>query len=80
MNNAATADDLPCKRKSCPSDGDTGACIAAGQKACSPVDSGITLAGILKGKIRAWVIERAIVILFVGLIIAIMHFWLGLIR
>jgi hypothetical protein len=80
MNNAATADDLPCKRKSCLSDGDPGAPIAPGQTACSPADSGKTLKGILKEKIRAWVVERAIVILFVGLIIAIMHFWLGLIR
>ncbi len=35
------------------------------------------LKGILKEKIRTWVIEKGIIIIFVGLIISAMYFWLG---
>jgi hypothetical protein len=80
MNNAATTDDLPCKRKSCRSDGTPEITVDPEQTACSPADPGLSLKGILKEKIRTWVIEKAIVILFVGFIVVVMHFWLGLIR
>ena len=80
MSSAATTDDLPCKRKSCLSDGEPGALISPGSTACSPMVPGKTLKDILKESVRAWFIEKAIVIVFVGLIIVVMHFWLGLIR
>jgi hypothetical protein len=80
MGIAATTDDLPCKRKSCLSDGEPGALISPGPTACSPADPGKTLKGILKENFRAQILEKAVILIFLGLIVAIMHFWLGLIR
>ncbi len=74
MSNTSTTDDLPCKRKSCTSDETPGIPV---DPACSPMVPGKTLKGILKEKIRTWVIEKGIIIIFVGLIISAMYFWLG---
>ena len=80
MNNPATTDDLPCKRKSCMSDGTPGISVDPERRACSPMVPGKTLKDILKEKIRTWVIEKGIIAISVGLIISVMYFWLGLIR
>jgi hypothetical protein len=80
MNNIATTDDLPCKKKSCMSDGTPEIPVDPERRACSPMVPGKTLKGILKEKIRTWVIEKGIIAISVGLIIYVMYFWLGLNR
>jgi hypothetical protein len=80
MNNTATTDDLPCKRKTCMSDETPGIPVDPERRACSPMVPGKTLKGILKDKIRTWVIEKGIIAISVGLIISAIYFWLGLNR
>jgi len=80
MNVVADTNDLPCRRKACTTAGRPDVVSEERQTPCSPVTSDKTLKDILKENFCAKVLEKAVILIFGGFIVAIMHFWLGLIR